>query len=208
MMKTRIFSLTVIATLVSLFSFSQTKKIAYESHSGNLDFFESTLNDELFDNGDSDFGLPSSKSKYKIDSVIYLNDTTTVLIYKSYKGSYSAKDDKEFQFEGTKTDTVTNSIFGRKAPVDSIRNGINNMSNMVVEYVTGANTKFVGFEAAKSKPKGKQKQNMIPVTFQDNDQSPFDPSVTWMLSAIFGLSLLGGFISWKFYKQKSAVATI
>src|SRR5207253_4400182 len=93
-----IFFLTV--SLVTLTAHAQTKKIAYESHSGNMEYFTSTLQDELFDNADSDFGLPSSKSKYKIDSVIYLNDTTTILVYKSYVGPYGTKTDKDFTFQG------------------------------------------------------------------------------------------------------------
>src|SRR5690348_4790748 len=95
-----VFIFFLSSCLIAFSANAQTKKIAYESHSGNPEYFVSTLDDGLFDNGDSDFGLPASKSKYKIDSVIYVNDTTTVLIYKEYTGFFSAKNDSDFRFQG------------------------------------------------------------------------------------------------------------
>lgn len=209
----------LLIILLSLAGFSlsaQTKKIAFESHSGDPNNFSIALNNEFFDNEESDYGLPSSKSKYKLDSVIYLTDSTALLVSKEYKAPWEAKDDSQFKFVGTRADTVYNNpLFNRKNSADSVRNGLKNLNGMIVEYVAGNKTVFVGFEKSKSKIKEKEKeqpkqQQFIPAIIPQDppagNNSPFDPQLLFMTGSILLLSLLGGWISWKLYKPQTVVA--
>lgn len=70
---------TLLLLLLSLNIFSQTKKIAYKSHSGNTINYYAAAN-PLFESSAPDFGL--GQCKYFIESVEVLNDSSLVIIRK------------------------------------------------------------------------------------------------------------------------------
>lgn len=207
--------LILLLSFTGLSLSAQTKKIAFESHSGDPNNFHIALTNEFFDNGESDYGLPSHKSKYKLDSVVYLNDSTALLVSKEYQAPWEAKADSLFKFIRVRADTIYNTgLFNKKNTADSIRKGLKSISNMITEYEASSKTKFIGF--AKSKPATKEKekeqpkeQQVLPVIIPNDppdNSSPFDPGLVWMIVAILLLSLIGGWISWKLYKPQTAVA--
>lgn len=185
--------------------FAQTKKIAFESHSGNPDNFNISLTNDLFDNDESNFGLPANKTAYKLDSVIFISDSVSVLVSKEYKRSWSATSDSQDVFVRLKKDTVYNDpLFSRKYLLDSVKKIIDKRGN----YETTNNTKFVGFDNKKKgvkKTEEKPQQQLIPVAITNDppdNNSPFNMQLAIMIGAILLLSLLGGFITWRFYKPR------
>ena len=63
---------------------------------------------------------------------------------------------------------------------------------------------FVGFDDKKS---SKQKKEYGPVVIPGGgggNSSPFDGQLLLMISLVIGLSLLGGWVSWKYYKPQLA----
>jgi hypothetical protein len=197
--------LIALTGLVSTHLRAQTKKIAFESHSGNPDNFNLTLNNEIFDNGESDFGLPANKTAYKLDSVIFISDTVSVLVSKEYSRPWSAISGSQDKLVGTKKDTIYNDpLFSRKYMLDSIKNMINKRG----DYETTGKTKFVGFDNKKKvekKTTDKPQLQLIPVAFTSDppdNHSPFDMQLTLILGLILLLSLLGGWLSWRYYQPK------
>jgi hypothetical protein len=194
-----------ILSLVSTCLLAQTKKIAFESHSGNPDIFNIALTNELFNNNESDFGLPANKKAYKLDSVIFISDTVSVLVSKEYSRPWSARSDSMDKLVGVKKDTIFNDpLFSRKYLLDSIKKMIDNRGL----YETTNKTKFVGFDNKKTgikKSGDKPQQQLIPFAITNDppdNHSPFDMQLTLALGLILLLSLLGGWMSWKFYQPR------
>jgi hypothetical protein len=193
-----------ILSLVSTNLPAQTKKIAFESHSGNLENFNTALTDELFDNGESDYGLPANKKAYKLDSVIFVSDSVSIMVSKEYSRPWSATSDSMDKFVGLKKDTIYNDpLFSRKYLIDSVKKMIDNRGL----YETTNKTKFVGFDNKKGvvKKPGDKQQQLIPITITNDppdNHSPFDMQLTLILGLILLLSLLGGWMSWKFYQPR------
>jgi len=196
--------LVAVFILFSTTLFAQTKKIAFESHSGNPENFNSATGNELFDNGESDFGLPASKKAYKLDSVIFISDTVSVLVSKEYIRPWDAKSDSLDKLVGVKKDTMYNDpLFSRKYLLDSIKKMVDKRGL----YETTNKTKFVGFDHKKNgmKKPGDKQQQLIPFAITNDppdNHSPFDLQLTLVLGLILLLSLLGGWISWKFYQPR------
>lgn len=210
-MKTTFFS--IILCFFATTTFSQTKKIAFESHSGKASDFATALTNDLFDDDGSDFGLPSDKYVHKVDKLIYLNDSTLLISSKEYLRPWRATNDSLDRFQRNGTDTMfLNMKITRQISADSL---IRLLKGMYGEYESAPKMKMVGFDNGdsskklKPSPKPTEKQELIPLPLPvDNDRpdnhSPFDSTLTIMLLSILGLSLLGGFISWKLYKPKLA----
>jgi hypothetical protein len=196
--------LVAVLSLISTTLLAQTKKIAFESHSGNPGNFDISLTHDLFDNGESDFGLPANKTAYKLDSVIFISDTVSVLVSKKYSRPWSATSDSMDKFSGIKKDTVFNDpLFSRKYLQDSIKKMIDNRG----VYETTSKTKFVGFDNKKNgiKKTGEKQQQLVPFAITNDppdNHSPFDIQLTLILGMILFLSLLGGWMSWKFYQPR------
>ena len=180
----------------SLFSTAlqaQTKKIAFESHSGSPENFNITLTSDLFDSDNSDFGLPTPKEvkTYKLDSVIFISDTVSVVVKKEYSRLFSAPQNSA-KFTQTVKDTVYNDpLFARQHSLDSIKTVLK--TRKVV---------FIGFD--NNKPADK-KQNILPFVITNeppNNDPPFDMQLALMLGALLLLSLLGGWLSWRFYQPR------
>jgi hypothetical protein len=197
--------LVAVLSLISTTLSAQTKKIAFESHSGNLENFNIALTNVLFDNGESDYGLPASKPAYKLDSVIFISDTVSILVSKEYIRPWTEKSDSKDKFVGVKKDTVHNDpLFSRKYLLDSIKKMVDNRGL----YETTNKTKFVGFDNKKNgikKTGDKPKQQLIPFAITNDppdDHPPFDMQLALMLGTILLLSLLGGWLSWRFYQPQ------
>lgn len=197
--------LVAILSLISTTLPAQTKKIAFESHSGNMENFNIAMTNELFDNGESDYGLPASKKAYKLDSVIFISDSVSVLVSKEYKRPWGATSDSLDTLVGVKKDTIYNDpLFSRKYLLDSIKKMIDNRGL----YETTNKTKFVGFDNKKTvvkKTGDKPKQQLIPFTITNDppdNHSPFDMQLTLMLGMILLLSLSAGWFTWKYYQPR------
>ncbi|HEY6064143.1 MAG TPA: hypothetical protein VIV35_11070 [Chitinophagaceae bacterium] len=195
--------LPALLSLVSTALPAQTKKIAFESHSGNLENFSIALGNELFDKGESDYGLPANKTAYKLDSVIFISDTVSILVSKAYTRPWSAKSDSLDKLVGVKKDTIYNDpLFSRIYLLDSIKKMVDNRGL----YETTNKTKFIGFDNKKSPVKKTgDKQQLTPFAITNDppdDQPPFDIQLALMLGTILLLSLLGGWLSWRFYQPR------
>lgn len=188
--------LTVFFSIISTCLLAQTKEIAFKSHSGNMTNFNIALTNELFDGGESNFGLPADKKTYQLDSVIYISDSSAVIIKREYRQPYN-EPKKVPKLWGVRKDTVySDPLFSRKHSLDSIKSILKTNR----QYVNPVNkVVFIGFDNKKSK-----KNNIIPVSFKDDDNNnpPFDRRLLLMLGTILVLSLLGGWLSWKFYQPR------
>lgn len=183
-------------SLISTSLLAQTKEIAFKSHSGNMENFTIALNNELFDSEQSNFGLPEEKKTYRLDSVIYLSDSVSVLVTTEYRQPFNGKENSAKRW-GMKKDTLyKDPLFARKHALDSIKNVLKTGG----QYVNPVNRIiFIGFDNKKNK-----KNNILPVSFKndDNNNSPFDGKLLLMLGTILVLSLLGGWVSWKYYRPQ------
>lgn len=75
----------LLSLLISSVGFSQTKKIAFKSHSGNSANYSFALRNNLFDMNCSNFGqAPRFIKTAKLDSVIFISDTTGCPGYQLY----------------------------------------------------------------------------------------------------------------------------
>ena len=83
--------ITLIACLYSFVGFAQTKLISYRSHSGSNAHFRSAVEKDLFDIGNSNFGIVETE---KIDSVIKESKDRIIVIRRAlYGGGNKAKRD-------------------------------------------------------------------------------------------------------------------
>ena len=192
---------TFIVCLFSTCLLAQTKEIAFKSHSGNMKNFKSVLdNGEIFDTDNSNFGLPAPRdeSSYKLDSVIYLSDSVSVMVTSEYRRPYNKPKVTPKLYKRGKDTVYNNPLFKRQYSLDSIKNELNKNGN----YINPINKViFVGFDNKKTK--SKTKENIIIPSFTDNNNnSPFDKQLVWILALIFTLSLAGGWLSWKLYQPK------
>lgn len=67
---------------ISSLAMSQTKRIAFKSHSGNETNFKTALAVSLFENEGSNFGIAPQRyvTEAHLDTVIFINDTTVELV--------------------------------------------------------------------------------------------------------------------------------
>ena len=188
--------LPILLTCISTSLLAQTKEIAFKSHSGNMANFTIALNNELFDSEESNFGLPEVKKTYRLDSVIFLSDSVSVLVKREYSQPNIGPMNTSKPGE-VKRDTVfKDPLFARKHSLDSIKNVLKAGG----QYVNPVNKMvFIGFDNKKNK-----KNNILPVSFRndDNNNSPVDGNLLLMLGTILVLSLLGGWLSWKYYQPQ------
>jgi hypothetical protein len=193
--------LVAVLSLVSTALAAQTKKIAFESHSGNMDNFSIAMTNDLFNSDESDFGLPPSKDvkTYKLDTVIFISDSISVMVKREYSRLFTAPKDSA-KFTRAMKDTIYNDpLFARKHSLDSIRvvlKKYNYYMNPVNKVV------FIGYDNKKPVVK---KHNILPLVITDDNpgnNSPFDVQLALMLGTILLLSLLGGWLTWKFYQPR------
>ena len=176
---------------------AQTKKIAFKSHSGKMENFLSALETGGGDTENFNFGVgiePTVKFA-QLDSLILLCDTAVIMVTSEYclKRRYDEKDSKKWN---AGKDTVFNHpVFSGYLSLDSIKSILKNQyhfRNPVKKTV------FIGFEEPITMNR-KKKESAI-MAFKGDDHLNSNGSTVLITTLIFGLSLLGGLLSWKLYK--------
>lgn len=75
--------ITLITCLCSFVGFAQTKLISFRSHSGNNAHFRTAVEKDLFDIGNSNFGIVETE---KIDSVV-MKSNNRIIVSRRFYGS-------------------------------------------------------------------------------------------------------------------------
>lgn len=142
MRKTILINLFFITTIC----FAQTKVIAHKSHSGSKNSFAKAYQNNLFDIKDSNFGLPEHKIQ-RLDTIIAINDSTTVLKYRVSKTEYHIGtkfeniDDSDII---KKTQTLKNDrLINKKNTIKYIKSHASIFYNTPIDEVV-----FIGFKKA------------------------------------------------------------
>jgi hypothetical protein len=218
--------LTLVCCLLSLNLFSQTKLIAHKSHSGSMETFKTSLKNNLFDMGEHNFGeAPRIRvKKAKLDSVIYVSDSLSVMVTSLYcqeKDVYDFNEKKEQKQEesldygelwSAGRDTVHNHpLFTKKHSLDSIREILEKdyyFNNPV------STVKFIGYDNSKSKPIANVQSNNTKANFKIKEKpsgslplpadkeirKPFDIKIIIAVVIIGLFSLVAGALPGNFRK--------
>lgn len=178
----------VLLLLLPMFAVSQTKLIAFKSHSGNTKNFRAALSQNLFDLDNSNLGLDESQTlvfEERLDSVVYLDANSVIL-----KSTIVKK--QRFTRQSDKAKKVSDTLRFAKAgqPIDTLKK--------IIDYKyyfknSTDSVKFIGFDK-KSK---KKKQQFVPFLIDDHF-----PSKMMMILMLLGLSVLVAFFSWKINKNQ------
>ena len=131
-----IFSLAL--SLLSLAGFSQTKLISHRSHSGSDTHFRAAIENNLFDTGNSNFGL-SIRYVEKVDSVILRSPKTIFISRKKYR-IINGNIDKTTTIIDTLNRTNFIQVFKAKS-IDSLKKEI----KRTYKSFNLDNAKFIGF---------------------------------------------------------------
>lgn len=194
--------------LIVLFSFvfnqlqAQTNEIAFKSHSGNMEFFKAVINKAGFDNEDGGFGLPvpTKIKSYKLDSVFYVSDTVSVIVIREYQRLEKEPIGSAKLVRVSKDTLYRDSLLGHRHSLDSIKSVLGKLGyyvNPVSDIV------FIGYEEQPIKKEKTKNETFVPISFNDSSgNSPFDSKLYWMLGSILLLSVLGGWLSWKYYQPR------
>lgn len=202
------FSILILSLFIVCNLTAQTKKIAFKSHSGNDENFKVALKQNLFDMEESNFGLPATKSIYtkSLDSVIKITPAATILVVSNYSTETFPKKGKPMLTSIRRDTLYEDPLFSKQHSLDSIRNVLKirkTYQNPVSKII------FIGFDNKKVKnnkqsivtpaliDKGPQNDSNISIV-SSSQSSARDTSIYWMLGLIIGLSLLAGFLAWKF----------
>jgi hypothetical protein len=146
-MKHRIL-LAFCAVLMVVPAFSQTKMIAFKSHSGSAKNFRLAFTKKLFDMRCSNFGAAPQPviRNARLDSVIYISRYKSVMVTSSFCINRYATDKKDLWSAGK--DTVYNHpLFTQQHSLDSIK-------KVILEEYYFQNSidevKFIGFDNARN----------------------------------------------------------
>lgn len=140
MKKITFFYSTILFIVFNVNSIAQTKLIHHKSHSGSLISFKMAYKKNLFDIGESNFGMApiSIVKNAELDSLIFLNDSTTIMVTSEYcedsfrpnKPPKRPRSSPDYNYLDTDTSTFwrpgkvivqNHPDFNRKNPVDSIK---------------------------------------------------------------------------------------
>lgn len=141
-------SFIFLFTFLAMASVAQTKLISHKSHSGSSSSFKKALSANLFNIGNSNFGMAPERfvRNSKLDTVKLLSPQVAVMVtseschYEDYNGRPSSISERW----SAGTDTVyDHPLFNKKNSVDEIKRGLkndyyfaNNIDNVV----------FIGFD--------------------------------------------------------------
>jgi hypothetical protein len=105
---------------------SQTKKIAFKSHSGNMANFENALATNLFDMDNSNFGVAPVRDiiDAQLDSVIFICDTAAIMVTSQYcrkRDRVTRVEQKQTLWNAGKDYVYHHPLFSRKHSLDSIK---------------------------------------------------------------------------------------
>jgi hypothetical protein len=200
----------------SITALSQTKLIAFKSHSGNMENFTVALNSELFDSEGSNFGIPSYVNSFRLDSVIYISPSLSIVVQTVFTRRFGKPEDSA-RIEKTQRKKVHNeTLFANKHLLDSIRNILITKSGY---GKAAANLVLVGFDNTISKQKknkgvsgtikNAKEQNILPVMESSTPPAPpaiFDALMAKLIAAILLAALLGSWFCWRLFQPKLQTA--
>lgn len=182
--------------LAGVTAFSQTKRIAFKSHSGSTTNFRIALDNNLFDMAGSDFGVAPQRTikTAQLDSVIFVSDTMAILVTSQFCTLTDRDNDKPLGnpklWKAGREIAYNHPLFSKRHSLDSIKKIIKeqyNFKNPVEKVV------FVGFDNKKPKKrKRNQQQNelILPATDNNNDKNSSDRELAMLLGGVVVISLL------------------
>ncbi|WP_143754080.1 hypothetical protein [Chryseobacterium sp. 52] len=182
------------ALILSTFLFSQTKLIAFKSHSGNSENFSTAVSGNLFDANFSNLGVAPERyiKDAKLDSVIILNEEESILVTSSARKVVPTGVKREWQ---PGREVVRNSALFSKKNIDSVKSVlkrdyyfVNDMDSVVFVEYDQQNKSYKEIKSAKPKSKPKKEKS---------EKAP-----RGLLLGILMLSGASGFYSWKKNKKK------
>jgi len=141
----------LVACLFSIACFGQTKLISHRSHSGSNASFRTAVENNLFDIGNSNFGL-IERYVDKIDTVILKTNSKIIVLRKSSRIVSGRVDETTFI-----RDTLTKANaagFFEADNVDSLKAEIHKMFKTAV---LDSSTRFIGFDKAFKQQKPSKK---------------------------------------------------
>ncbi len=153
----------LFAIFISTFLFSQTKLIAFKSHSGNMNHFETSVSKNFFDVNESNLGNPPI-TKVMIDSVIILEGNKAVVKSNRENWNQNGKGDrridtialKNFKKKKTYNDSlklqVNEEMYNRSSWI-----AIKNDSTVYLQYNSKTKT-YKKLEKEKPKPQIKKSE--------------------------------------------------
>lgn len=183
---------TFLALLISVSIFSQTKLIAFKSHSGHSENFNTAVSEHLFDTNFSNLGIVPQKyvRDARLDSVIILNDEESVLVTSSTKKRVPAGIKRLWE---PGRETVRNHGLFSKKNIDSVKtvlkrdyNFVNDMDSVIFVEYDQENKSYKEIKPTE-KPK-KEKPEKMP---------------RGLLLGILMLSGASGFYGWKRNKRNN-----
>lgn len=113
---------SLFALITSITSFSQTKLIAFKSHSGGTENFTKAVSEDLFDANFSNLGAAPQKfvKDARLDSVIILNDNEAILVTSS-SDKLVPKDRRDSRKVWTPGREIVNKPLFSKKNIDSVK---------------------------------------------------------------------------------------
>ena len=179
---------------ISLLIFSQTKLIAYKSHSGNMKNFAATIADDAFETTDSNLGAaPNILIKTaKLDSVIYVNENESILVTSS---TCKTRNGQESKWKPGRETVYNNKLFSSKN-TDSIKSVLKNTYNFQNDM---DKVKFINFQQPSKKElrKIKKEQKKSIKTKNSTSENSTNHSGTPYYLGLILLTSLAGVYSYR-----------
>jgi hypothetical protein len=172
-------------------AYSQTKKIAFKSHSGNLNEFRFAL-EESSDLENSNFGMaiqPEVRNA-RLDTLYLLTDTSAIMVTSEYCYQRRDPNKKETKWSAGKDTVYRHPYFNATLSTDSIREILKHYYFNQVEK-----TIIVRYVNEPDLITQKKRESTPLFTGNDQDYNPFDGNMMLMTGLVFGISLVGGLIA-------------
>jgi hypothetical protein len=181
---------------------AQTKLISHKSHSGSNETFALAVENDLFDIGESDFGLWSMEIEdvVKLDSVIYISENKVIRVSSEYTLRYRTGRKQQCtkpELTKIRKDTVV-------IKPKSVRKGLTikelkTNSDFLKTYNDTSQTVYNGFDDKSKKEKTKKKKSFVPFT---TSNKPNFPSYLLTIAVLSLLSVLVHYLSLKIKSRR------
>lgn len=184
---------TSMALLISTFFFSQTKLIAFKSHSGHSENFNKAASENLFDTNASNLGVVPQKfvEDARLDSVIILNEEESILVTSSAHKRVLKGATREWK---PGRETVYNHGLFSKKNIDSVKtvlkrdyNFVNDMDSVVFIEYDKESKSYKEIKPSSAKPKKEKSEK----------------TKGGLLLGVLMISGASGFYSWKRNKKNN-----